>query len=358
MYEVTGNFHVHTVYSDGSGTHEQVAQAAARAGLDVLAFTDHNVWTSHHTGWYVCPSTGRKVLLLMGEEVNDESLPTSINHYLCLGADQEVHRYSRQPQEVIDACSRHGGAGFLAHPIDRPAPILPEQTSYPWLDWTVSGYTGIEVWNYGSDFKSRLSSLPAALVASYLPGLYVRGPFPESLALWDRLTATGQQVVGIGTSDAHADVIQLGPIRRQVFTYEYLFKTVNTCLLLDAPLADDYAGARQQVLGALGSGHAFVAYGPAGSARGFRFTAIASQRRACMGDEVQMEDGLMLQVRVPGQAIIRLLKDGREVGRTRGRRLEYLVSEAGVYRAEVRRVGRMIGATGWILPNPIYVRDS
>jgi hypothetical protein len=166
MHEVTGNFHVHTVYSDGSGTHLQVAQAAARAGLDVLAFTDHNVWSSHHVGWYVCPSTGRRVLLLMGEEVNDGSLPTSINHYLSLGANQEVHSYARQPQAMIDACRSHGGVGFIAHPIERPAPILPEQTAYPWLDWSVSGYTGIEVWNYGSDFKSRLSSLPAALVAS------------------------------------------------------------------------------------------------------------------------------------------------------------------------------------------------
>ncbi|MGZ9235150.1 MAG: histidinol-phosphatase, partial [Anaerolineales bacterium] len=34
---------MHTVYSDGSGTHKDIAQAALRTGLDVVIVTDHNV---------------------------------------------------------------------------------------------------------------------------------------------------------------------------------------------------------------------------------------------------------------------------------------------------------------------------
>ena len=70
-HELVGNFHTHTRYSDGSNSHDEIASAAVSAGLDVLAYTDHNVRTNRDTGWYTCPSTVRRVLRLMGEEVND-----------------------------------------------------------------------------------------------------------------------------------------------------------------------------------------------------------------------------------------------------------------------------------------------
>jgi hypothetical protein len=360
--EVVGNFHTHTLYSDGTGTHTEVAAAAARTGLDVLAYTDHNVWTEHHSGWYTCPTTGRRVLRLMGEEVNNTSLPRSINHYLCLGAGQGLSAYAPQPQSLIDACRHLGGAGFIAHPIERPVPLLRDSAAHPWLDWSVAGYTGIEVWNYGSELKSRLNNLTRAVLAMVLPGLSMRGPFPETLALWDRLTADGRQVVGIGNSDAHADVIQVGPFRRRVFTYEDFFRAVNTYLLLDAPLAADGERAGRQVVRTLQAGHAFVAFGPPGAARGFRFLAIGQYARAGMGDEIRMEDGLILRAHVPRAAYIRLIQNGRSVAEARGYRLHYTAAGPGVYRVEVyraeglQRVRLARRPPAWILSNPVYVR--
>lgn len=360
--EVVGNFHTHTLYSDGASTHAEVAAAAVRAGLDVLAYTDHNVWTEHHTGWYTCPTTGRRVLCLMGEEVNDTSLPQSINHYLCLGAGQGLHAYAKQPQSLVDACRQLGGAGFIAHPIERPVPLLPDGAAYPWLDWSVSGYTGIEVWNYGSEFKARLSSLPRAILAMIWPGLAMGGPFPKTLALWDRLTADGRRVVGIGNSDAHANVFHVGPLRRRVFDYEDLFGTVNTYLLLDSPLATDGERAGQQVVRALQAGHAFVAFGQPGAARGFRFLAIGQYARAGMGDEIRMEEGLILRVHVPRAAHIRLVRDGQTVAQARGYRLHHPALGPGVYRVEVyraeglQRVRPARRLPTWILSNPVYVR--
>ena len=360
--EVVGNFHVHTLYSDGTGTHREVAQAAARAGLDVLMFTDHNVWSEHHTGWYADASSGRKVLLLMGQEVHDETLSPSINHYLCLGADGDVHTYAREPQALIDACRRHGGAGFIAHPIDPPAPMQPKDSTFPWLDWNVSGYTGIEVWNYMSEFKWTLTSVPRALLALVMPRLFATGPFPETLTLWDKLLSSGQRVVGIGNADAHAHAIRVGPIVRRLFEYEDLFKAVNTHLLIEGALAENWAAARQQVLGALADGHAFVAYDGAASARGFRFVALGPRAYASMGDEVRRERGLTLYVNAPKPATMRLIRDGQEAARTYGRQLEYRVGEPGVFRVEVGRPAgggpwvRTNRPRVWILSNPIYVR--
>ena len=44
MHELTVNLHMHTTYSDGSGAHADLAQAAMQAGLDAIIVTDHNVW--------------------------------------------------------------------------------------------------------------------------------------------------------------------------------------------------------------------------------------------------------------------------------------------------------------------------
>ena len=44
LYEYTANLHMHTPYSDGEWYHAPIAEAAMRAGLDVIIVTDHNVW--------------------------------------------------------------------------------------------------------------------------------------------------------------------------------------------------------------------------------------------------------------------------------------------------------------------------
>ncbi len=354
QFEIIGNFHLHTDHSDGTGTHRQVAMAAAQAGLDVIVYTDHNVWVAGKEGWYTHPNTGKKVLLLMGEEVHDPRRFPQVNHYLCLGVDQEVREQASRPQALINAVNRHGGVGFIAHPIERPAPLF-DEPELPWVDWNVTGFTGIELWNYMSEFKSFLTSKPAAVFAAFFPGLLIAEPFRETLALWDDLTRDGQKVVAIGGADAHANVYSLGPLRRTIFPYEYLFRAVNTHLLLDAPLSSDLASAKRQVLNALRAGHAFIAYELAGPSRGFRFTATGHAGTVSMGDDVRLDGPVTLRATSPLPARLRLLKDGREIVQTQGRELIHETKEPGVFRVEAYRRYR-IKRRGWVFSNPIYVR--
>jgi hypothetical protein len=208
-----------------------------------------------------------------------------------------------------------------------------------------------------SEFKAYLSSKPAAIAAAYFPGLFIGGPFRETLLLWDVLLSGGQKVVAIGGSDAHALVYHMGPLRRRIFPYTYLFRGVSTHLLLEAPLSRDLPSARAQVLDALRAGHGCVAYDLAGSARGFRFTGIGQQGNASMGDEISLKGGrIMLCVTSPLPASLRLLKDGREIAQARGRELIYETEEPGVYRVEAYRRYRL-KLRGWVFSNPIYVRD-
>ncbi|HEX9925232.1 MAG TPA: hypothetical protein VGD99_21425, partial [Anaerolineae bacterium] len=74
MPEIVGNLHLHTTTSDGTETHDEVALAAIRAGLDFIIYTDHNICVDGIEGWYQAPDDGGEVLRLMGQEVNDASL--------------------------------------------------------------------------------------------------------------------------------------------------------------------------------------------------------------------------------------------------------------------------------------------
>ncbi|MEJ2149133.1 MAG: PHP domain-containing protein, partial [Chloroflexota bacterium] len=67
VYEYIGNAHIHTPYSDGEGSHTEIAQAAVQAGLDFVIVTDHNVLVQGVEGYYHF-GTDQDVLLLTGEE--------------------------------------------------------------------------------------------------------------------------------------------------------------------------------------------------------------------------------------------------------------------------------------------------
>ncbi len=69
VYELVGNLHAHTVYSDGAGTHKDIARAALEAGLDFVVVTDHNVYVEGVDGYQY--QGDQRVLILAGEEIHD-----------------------------------------------------------------------------------------------------------------------------------------------------------------------------------------------------------------------------------------------------------------------------------------------
>lgn len=357
MFEIVGNLHLHTTASDGTGSHDQVAAAAAQAGLDFIIYTDHNVAVNGLEGWYRDPATGNELLRLMGQEVNDESLAPEHSHLLCYFVEDELQQIAADPQRLIDTVLERGGLCFLAHPMERPGynGSHGAVNTYPWRHWHVSGFTGIELWNAMTDVKQQLRSIPRGLLGAYLPPWTMTAPFPETLAKWDQLLAAGQKVVAIGNSDAHAMRFTLYKVlRRTVFPYHYLFRAVNTHLLLAEPLAREPGSARRQIYQALLAGHCFVGYDMIESPRGFSFTATSGDRQAVMGDTLLLHGSAKLQVASPRPAQLRLLKDGRLVAEVWGQTLTWSTREPGVYRVEVYR--RFWGwQRGWIFSNPIYI---
>ncbi|HLV43987.1 MAG TPA: CehA/McbA family metallohydrolase [Aggregatilineales bacterium] len=353
LYEYAGNLHMHTTYSDGAGTHAEIARAAVRAGLDFVVVTDHNVWVDGLEGYYG-DAPGQRVLLLVGEEVHDVRRQPQANHLLAYGAERELATYAPDPQALIDEINASEGLSFLAHPVERAAPLF-DEPALPWVDWEIEGYTGLELWNYMSEFKSYAVSRAAAARAALTPDRYISGPFPETLALWDRLLREGRRVKVIGGADTHATPYSMGPITREIFPYEYLFRCVNTHILSTRKFTGDYEHDKPLVMQALRDGRCFVGYDLPHPTTGFRFTAQGHNFDTVMGGWIRLGHGVTLQAVSPIVADMRLFKDGKMVMQeTSSTHRTYIASEPGAYRVEVHieYKGKL---RGWIYSNPIFI---
>lgn len=352
MDEAVINLHMHTPYSDGFNSHTQIARAALQSHLDAVIVTDHNVLVKGVER--VVQEGEQRTLLLVGEEIHDQTRQPQKNHLLVLGADQELAQYASEPQRLIDAARQAGGLTFLAHPVDPAAPAV-RQDDISWVDWEVRDFTGIELWNGFSEFKGHLKSLPHAIFYGFFPTLIAEGPFPATLKRWDSLLANGKPCVAIGGSDAHALPIRIGFLRKTIFPFEFHFRCINTHLLLSQPLSGEFTPDRQAIYAALAAGRAFIGYDLPASTRGFRFRALGKGKEVVMGETISVEGGVTFKIRLPFPTECILLKDGNPIKKWYKRDLcTYLASERGAYRVEVYL--RFLGKRrGWIFSNPIYV---
>jgi len=352
MHEYIINLHMHTPYSDGTGTHKEIATAAMQAGIDAVIVTDHNVWVKGPEGYY--EDGEQRALVLVGEEVHDQTRDPQKNHLMIFGVDQEMATFAQEPQQLINKVNAAGGLSFIAHPVDPEATNFNE-TDLSWVAWDVRGFTGIELWNAMSEFKSLLTNYFQAIRYAFNPARIAQGPFPEVLRKWDELTTSGQRVVAVGGSDAHAMHRNLGPIHRVLFPYEFHFRAVNTHIFTKTPLSGEADFDRSLILNALRQGHAFVAYDLPAATRGFRFYAHGLGRSAWMGDEIPRTNGVTFQIRLPQRAECHLLKDGEMIKTWKDREVtSFTTTKPGVYRVEVYIPFRG-KRRGWIFSNPIYV---
>jgi hypothetical protein len=352
MHELTINLHMHTTYSDGSGTHADLGKAALKTGVDVLLVTDHNILVQGVNNYY---QDGRKrVLVLACEEIHDQDRDPQKNHLLVFGTDRELAPLAENPQTLIDAVRSAGGICFIAHPIDPAMPAFGE-TDISWVDWDVTGFTGIELWNGFSELKSVAKGKWDAVAYAYFPEFIPHGPMPETLRRWDELTGRGQRVVAVGGSDAHAQHKSLGPLHKVIFPYEYHFSTINTHAITPTPLTGDLIRDRNMIFETLAAGHCFIGYDLPARTNGFQFSAHGKETIALMGDEITHRGSITLQARLPASAEIRLIRDGEIIKTVHGQVLVHSTDQPGVYRLEAYK--RYLGKPrGWIFSNPIYVK--
>jgi hypothetical protein len=324
--------HLHSTYSDGSGTVPQIARAAQRAGVDVVLLTDHDTLEAKRRGeerWY------DDVLVLVGEEVT----PTDRDHFLAFDIDREINRHLTGP-EICEAVARAGGFGFAAHPFSRGS----ERFRRPGIPFGEPDcLEGIELWSFLNDTGERVRGFRDLARMIVTPQRAIGGPPEANLREWDRL-CQARRVVAIGGLDAHQFGIRIGghvPLR--LMGYKRIFKQLHTHVLVEREPTRDLEHDRALVYDALRAGRCYIANDQIADARGFTFTQ--------MGEEVPFETGLELRIRTPREAQIRLMRDGQNVAGATSTELNHSIELPGVYRVEVALRGRP-----WIFSNPAYLR--
>ncbi|UGS37640.1 CehA/McbA family metallohydrolase [Capillimicrobium parvum] len=344
--ELTCVVHVHSVYSDGTGTISEIAAAAARAGADAVLVTDHDrMGGLAHAGWH------GDVLVAVGVEVS----PSHGSHLLAFGTPAPVRHNGRALAQILDAVHEAGGVGFAAHPFSRGGWVLGRAgRAAPWGDLRVP-YDGLEVWSLVTDTLEYLRSPRALLRFRRRPDEVLADPPAENLAAWDALGAR-RRVPAIGGLDAHQfGLRRRGRVLVRTMAYERTFALLRTHVLLDAPPTGDAAGDTARVYAAMAAGRAFIARDSLADATGFRFAGAGGT--VAMGDEAPLPaGGLELVAQTPTACELRLLRDGEVIAADDGvADLRAHVDRPGVYRVSAHLVRHGRRRT-WILGNPIYLR--
>ncbi|MBW1707533.1 MAG: CehA/McbA family metallohydrolase [Deltaproteobacteria bacterium] len=347
-FEYTGNLHIHSCYSDGAGTVPEIASAAQRLGLDFVIINDHD-YMAHDLhledeGYY------GGVLVLMGMEIGKR-----YHHYLAYDLKEMVKGHGSGPQEVIDRVNAQGGFGFLAHPFEKGMPFFEKSIAYTWNDLSVTGFTGICIWNFSSRWKERVKSAFHAMFFLLFKSRMLKGPNKKTMSFWDDLCRK-KRVVAMGGSDAHGAGFRWGPLSLTPLTYDYTLNSINVHILSEARLTKDFAEAKTEIYGALKEGRIFIAHDNLLPAKGFRFYYVSDDGSSLiMGSEKPFKPGT-LYIKTPLKGKIRLLKNGSVIKQWRGQKASYRIGKKGVYRVEVYCYMFPFGWRAWIFSNPIYLR--
>lgn len=355
MKEFVANIHIHSVYSDGVKTPPEIARDAAYAGIDIIMVTDHNVFPIGFNGYYTFEN--KNVLIITGEEIHDQLRHPQKNHLLALGIKKDFSRLASNPQELINTINEAGGLSFIAHAYDPALPAIGE-ADLSWVDWSVSGFTGLELWNNLSELKIRAQKMWQVVLYAFFPELMALEPPRQISEIWDCLLCKGQRVIAIGGADAHTIPRHFGPFTKNVFPYSYHFRTINNHILLPSSLTGDAQTDSESIINAIRQGHCFIGYDLIKPTRNFRFYMVDMDATVEMGSSTIFNDHQEFIAEIPFPTQCRLIKDGEVIDQLKvNKSYSWKVRQPGVYRLECYR--KFLGKNrGWIFSNPIFINKN
>jgi len=355
---IPGIVHVHTKRSDGRSAPDEIAKAAARAGLKFVVFTDHGDATRPSDP----PVYQSGVLCLDAVEIS-----TTGGHYLALDMPAAPYPLGGDAPGVVEDVKRLGGFGVVAHP-NSPKPDL------SWDAWDVP-FDAIEWLNPDTSWRLRVQA-PGWRARWNIVATLLGYPFraPETIAhlmagseldvsRWESF-AHRRRVVVLAGADAHARLALTSaePRGREISLplpgYEASFRALSVHARTDRPLTGDAARDAATVMQALRRGHVYTAIDGVASPPAFAFTATNARGTAMAGDLLEEGGPVTLRVRsnAPSSFRTMLWRDDAllaavddEVDLTR-----LAPSGPAIYRVAIAAPAER-GSTPWIIGNPIYV---
>ncbi|HAY34871.1 MAG TPA: CehA/McbA family metallohydrolase [Ignavibacteria bacterium] len=359
MFEYSGSMHMHSHYSDGSGSVEDIVKAAVESDLDFIILTDHNTLKAKDKGyekWY------KNTMLIVGYEVNDRK---NRNHYIALGTDKITGTYEKLPDgdtgsrmsacEYVKAVNEEGGFGFIAHPHEERN-NMPQHPPYPWTAWDCEDFTGIEIWNHMSEWAEGLNE--SNKFQRFLhPLKSIIAPPEKTLKVWDDLNLK-RKVVAIGGVDAHAHKHNVMGMEFEIFPYKVLFKSIRTHVFLNDELkmgnSSNYTESRDKILEAIAKGRSFIVNNYYGNGKGFRFYAEYDGVHYNTGDEIKfvkkINKKIIFRTLIPSTAKIKVIHNGKCINESEGMEFTFDTDKTGAYRIETWKENK-----GWIFSNHIRV---
>ncbi|HOQ28103.1 MAG TPA: hypothetical protein PLU39_03560 [Armatimonadota bacterium] len=351
-YERVGVIHVHTNYSDGLSSFQEVVEVARRCDLDFMITSDHNTLAPLRDGW---EGYYGDCLALVGVEITCDE-----GYVLGLNLPPEFEPRRDAAARVLSEIRGAGGLAFFCLVCD---------PRFAWRSLPKDGYVGMEVINLGTQGMRTLNlvNLARAAIRYHRSGsirafsLLARRPAPE-LKVWDELSRE-RPIVGLGCVDAHS-LFKVNGRPVPLPSYRDNFNLLRTHVLCRESATGDFHRDSALLYEAIASGRCFFSYHVHGDATGFRFHAFSEGHEATMGEEIYLGDGVRFCAYHRGEeAIYRLFRNGRPIATVRGDHLDLTVHQAGVYRVEVLRPSGRLGAfcltpRPWIYSNPIYVRPG
>lgn len=375
------------------GTRPELLAAAKRVGVKIIMLTDHvrpprdfinDSWRGLREGVLFIPGAESEGFLVYPQR---SIIAAHINK--SFKSRDEYVRLVKEP------FGQDKGDIFLSHVEEKG-------------DWDTSQLDGLEIYNIHSDlldepefvrwlqgaftnpdrlkqFEQGLAEFPAETFGA------LQDYLPTVIAKWDR-DLPSQRLTGIAANDCH---------HNQVFTVKAVADdAIEVTAFPDPPrkittkqapriaemlpntLKDRKAGDliakldfdpyersltfvathilanelnEAVVRQALRQGHAFIAHDWLCDATGFAFIAERNGKRiGVMGDEVKLEKELKLRLAAPATGTIKLFRNGQIVRETQSDKMDFAVTKAGIYRAEIWLTldGEM---RPWIYSNPIRV---
>jgi hypothetical protein len=355
---VAGVIHVHTNRSDGLGSPEDVAAAAARAGLKFVVFTDHGDASRPPEA----PIYRSGVLCLDGVEIS-----TNGGHYVAMDMPASPYPLGGEARDVVEDVRRLGGFGIVAHP-DSPKDQL------QWMDWTLP-FDAVETLNLDTSWRVLMTQpgwapkrrLLAALLAYPVRSPETMASLIQPTAIGDRWTALAgeRRIVAIAGADAHArlspriaDPVD-GAFTLPLPGYESSFRVMSVHVRVDRELTGQPAADAAVLMRAIRNGHLYTAIDGIATRPAFTFTAANTLGTVHGGDVLGVGGGIALHVQSnapagfttiihEGVRTLAAVKDSQDV-------TVHGPATPGVFWTEI------VSTTGsppvaWVRSNPIYVR--
>ena len=349
---VSGAYHVHTRRSDGTGSVDDVAQAAARAGLQFVILTDHGDATRTPDR----PRYNDGVLVIDAVEIS-----TTAGHLVALGLDAPApYPLAGEARDVIEDVHRLGGWVVIAHP-DSPKPDL------RWRSWNVP-YDGIEWINVDSERRDESLAHLAGSALRYLlrPPETVASLFQRPVLTLRRWDAAGRTaaVTGLAALDAHAGLVwqternaPQGTPHSGVLAmpgYRQMFRAVRQAVVLERAFSGDAGQDAASLLSSLRAGRTYSVVTGLAAPGQLSFTASGPGGVIPMGALAgPVGSPVTFHARVnDNTARVVLLHNGTPVASSNRGQIDFDTSvTAGPYRVEVYQARVSMP---WIVSNPIY----